>query len=57
MHRRGSPRRCSARASTAALGIGLATAVVYVLAFQALYYVTILRATTETKLQAKAVHP
>jgi hypothetical protein len=34
------------------VGIGLIAGVVYLLAFQALYYVTILRATTETKLQA-----
>ncbi len=38
-------------ASSAAIRLGLAVGVVYVLAFQALYYVTILRATTETKLQ------
>lgn len=35
-----------------AVGQGVVVAVVYVLAFQALYYITILRATTETKLQA-----
>jgi hypothetical protein len=39
-------------ASSAAVGLGLAVGVAYVFAFQALYYVTILRATTETKLQA-----
>ena len=33
-------------------GQGLAVAVMYVLLFQALYYITILRNTTETKLQA-----
>jgi hypothetical protein len=36
---------------------GVAVAVVYLLAFQALYYVTILRATTETKLQAARGRP
>jgi hypothetical protein len=40
-----------------AIGVGLAVAVGYVLAFQALYYITILRATTETKLQARTVNP
>jgi hypothetical protein len=35
-----------------AIGIGLIVGVVYALTFQAIYYVTILRATTDTKLQA-----
>lgn len=40
-----------ARPSSAAGAIGLVVAVIYVVGFQAIYYATILRATTETKLE------
>jgi hypothetical protein len=43
--------------NSAAIGLGLVVGVIYVLAFQSLYYVTILRATTETKLQAAGGRP
>lgn len=39
------------------IGMGLIAGVVYVLAFQALYYITILRATSETKLRAAGGRP
>jgi hypothetical protein len=35
-----------------AIAVGLAVAIVYIVAFLAIYYVTILRATTDTKLQS-----
>ena len=52
--RQGLPDRLErwGRVAEAATALGIAVALLYAVFFQALYYITILRSTTDDKLQA-----